>query len=222
MKKLLLNSKNQGSRAKQGVLIIIILVVGFVTWFYIQQKPNVPEELYSPERLQDLGKIILSNTKFKTFQVSIFSVEFPDWQRLELDPILIWPKEISQKYTFLLHLSNPDGVKFLLTKREVEPEYWEKPYPSIFQEIFTKEQQILEEKGTLTHWQIVREDFFESGVLIESVAIVGTTNNSIQKSVFINEGGSLFIYSVGITAHEKIFNDYRPLAEHIMNSVNYY
>lgn len=221
MEKILLNSKNQGSRAKQ--VIILVFVFAFIfTYFYFRES-QVPEEISSTERLKDLSAIILENSEFKTFTLNYFYFKHPDWQKLEIDPTLIWPREIAEKQEILLYLTNPDGVKIIATKREMETEYLKKPYPLVFREIFARDRQILEEKGGILDVEVIREEFFENGVLVElRVVVSGVTNTSIQKSIIVNENNSRFIYSVGISAQAEIFEDYRLLAEYIISSTRYY
>ena len=127
-----------------------------------------------------------------------------------------------EKQQILLYLVNSEGVKILLTKTKVEPEYFKKPYPLILRETFAKERELLEKEGGVIDWQVVKERFFENGVLLESkIFFYGSTICSIQKSVIIVENNSRFIYSVGISAEERLFEDYRPLAEYIIDSVYY-
>ena len=206
---------------KKILLVFTILILIFGIYFFLQFK--APQETYSPEKVGDLSEIILENTEFKTFRYKRFLFKHPDWQEIEIDTLLLWPREISEKQELLLYLTNPDGVKVLVTKREVETEYIEKPYPLIFREMFTEEQQILEERGEVTEWDLITEKFFENGVLIESkVVVFGTTNASIQKSIIVTEDNSRFIYSVGISAQEEIFEYYRPLVKSILDSIRYY
>ena len=206
---------------KKILLVFTILILIFGIYFFLQLK--APQEISSPEKVGDLSEIILENTEFKTFRYKRFLFKHPDWQEIEIDTLLLWPREISEKQELLLYLSNPDGVKILVTKREVETKYIEKPYPLIFREVFTEEQQILEEKGEVTGWDLITEKFFENGVLIESkVVVFGTINVSIQKSIIVTEDNSRFIYSVGISAQEEIFEYYRPLVKSILDSIRYY
>lgn len=198
------------------ILIITLLVVGI--WQILQK----PEEIL-PEELESLGSVILKNTNFEDFNFGYFSFKYPDWQKLEMEPALFLPEEIAQKEEVLLYLTNSDGVKFLATKRKVRPELLEKPYPLVLREVFTKNQEVLEEQGSLEDWYLIREMFFENGVLVESkVVVFGTTITSLQKSIIVYEDNSRFIYSVGISAREQIFKDYRLLIEFVMNSVRYY
>lgn len=221
MEKILLNSKNQGSRAKQVIILVFVFTFIFV-YFYFRES-QVPEEISSTERLKDLSAIILENSEFKTFTFNYFYFKYPDWQKLEIDPTLIWPREIAEKQEILLYLTNPDGVKIIATKREMETEYLKKPYPLVFREIFARDRQILEEKGGILDVEVIREEFFENGVLVElRVVVSGVTNTSIQKSIIVNENNSRFIYSVGISAQAEIFEDYRLLAEYIISSTRYY
>ncbi|MCP6719143.1 MAG: hypothetical protein KJI71_02825 [Patescibacteria group bacterium] len=202
------------------ILIFIVLVISFGIYFW--RANNMSEEV-SGDRLKDLSSIILENTKFKDFNINRFYFQHPNWQEIEIDPELIWPKEIAAKQEILLYLTNPDGVKIVATKKEVDPEYFKKPYPLIFREISTRELQILEEEGRLTDWLIIKEQFFENGILIESkMVIFGTTIASIQKSIIVNENNSRFIYSVGISGRDRTFEDYRSLAEYITDSMRYY
>ena len=206
---------------KKNLLVFTILILIFGIYFFLQLKAS--QEISSPEKVGDLSEIILENTEFKTFNHKRFLFKHPDWQKIEIDTLLLWPREISEKQELLLYLSNSDGVKILVTKREVEAKYIEKPYPLIFREMFTKEQQILEEKGEVTEWDLITEKFFENGVLIESkVVVFGTTNASIQKSIIVTEDNSRFIYSVGVSAQEEVFEYYRPLVKSILDSIRYY
>lgn len=206
---------------KKILLVFTILILIFGIYFFLQFK--APQEISSPEKAGDLSEIILENTEFKTFRYKRFLFKHPDWQEIEIDTLLLWPREISERQELLLYLTNPDGVKVLATKREVKTEYIKKPYPLIFREVFTEEQQILEEKGEVTEWDLITEKFFENGVLIESkVVVFGATNASIQKSIIVTEDNSRFIYSVGISAQEEIFKYYRPLVKSILDSIRYY
>lgn len=202
------------------LIITTLLIIGI--WFYPGQTPQKPEEIL-PEELEGLGSIILKNTNFEDFNFGYFSFKYPDWQKLEMEPTLFLPEEIAQKEEVLLYLTNSDGVKFLATKRKVRPELLEKPYPLVLREVFTKNQEVLEEQGSLEEWYLIREMFFENGVLVESkVVVFGTTITSLQKSIIVYEDNSRFIYSVGISAREQTFEDYRSLIEFVMNSVRYY
>jgi hypothetical protein len=206
---------------KKNLLVFTILILIFGIYFFLQFKAS--QKISSPEKVGDLSEIILENTEFKTFNHKRFLFKHPDWQKIEIDTLLLWPREISEKQELLLYLSNSDGVKILVTKREVETEYIEKPYPLIFREMFTEEQQILEERGEVTEWDLITEKFFENGVLIESkVVVFGTTNASIQKSIIVTEDNSRFIYSVGVSAQEEVFGYYRPLVKSILDSIRYY
>lgn len=206
---------------KKNLLLFTILILIFGIYFFLQFRAS--QETYLHEIVGDLSEIILENTEFKTFRHKRFLFKHPDWQEIEIDTLLLWPREISEKQELLLYLSNPDGVKVLATKREVEIKYIEKPYPLIFREMFTEEQQILKEKGEVTEWDLITEKFFENGVLIESkVVVFGATNASIQKSIIVTEDNSRFIYSVGISAKEEIFEYYRPLVKSILDSIRYY
>ena len=203
------------------IIIFALLVVGGI-WFFFHQIFKEPAEI-SESELGSLSAIILKNTNFKEFETGFFSFKHPDWQRLELDSTLFLPKDIVPKEQVLLYLTNPDGVKLLATKREVEAEYLEKPYPLVLRQVFTENQQALKEQGGLEDWYLIRERFFESGVLVESrVVTFGTPITSMQKSIIVYENDSRFIYSVGISAQENIFEDYRLLVEFVMNSIRYY
>lgn len=206
---------------KALIIIFALLVVGGI-WFFYEQIFKEPAEI-SESELEDLGGIILKNTDFKEFKAGFFSFKHPDWQKLELDPTLFLPRDIVLKEQVLLYLVNSDGVKFLATKREVEAEYLERPYPLVLRQVFTENQEALEEQGGLEDWYLIRERFFESGVLVESkVVTFGTPITSMQKSIIVYEDNSRFIYSVGISAQENIFEDYRSLVEFVMNSIRYY
>lgn len=206
---------------KKILLIILLLVFIFGFYFYFQES-KIPERAPSIESL-GLGSIIFENTKFKTFNLNYYSFKYPDWQELKIDLMLIWPKEIAEKEEILLYLTNSDGVRVLATKRKIETTLLGKPYPLIFRETFAKDLQILKEQGGVTERQLIREKFFENGILIESRSIIfGTSYTSIQKSIIVNEDSSPFIYSVGVSAKSEVFEDYRPLAEYIISSVRYY
>lgn len=205
------------------ISIIIILFVLISVGFYFRQKFRTSEELSLTEQLKNLSLIIFKNTKFKDFSIDRFSFKYPDWNKIEIDPLLIWPKEIAEKQKILLYLTNSDGVKFLAIERELNPEDLTKPSPLIFREIFAKDLQILQEKGGLTDWQIIREDFFENGILLESKMIIfGRAITSISKSIILRKGDEGFIYSVGISAKEQIFEDYRLLVNYTIDSIRYY
>ena len=204
------------------ILIVSTIVIGvifsFIFVFYPFREPKVPEE-----ELENLSLIILKNTKFEDFSTNGFSFKYPNWKKIDIDPLLIWPKEVAEKEEILLYLTNRDGVKFLVTKRELTPEDLTKPYPLIFREIFTQEKEIMEREGGLTNLQIIREDFFENGILLESkMPIFGQAITSISKSIIFKKGDEGFIYSVGILAPEQIFEDYRLLANYIIDSIRYY
>ena len=208
---------------KIKILIILIIIIGMGVGFYLQQKPEISEEISPEEQLKNLSSIIFQNTKFEDFSADGLSLKYPDWTKLEMDPALIWPKEIAEKVKILLYLINPDGVTMLLAKRELTPEDLAKPYPLILREVLANERQIMEEKGGLTFWQNIREDFFENEVILESkVVIFGRTTVSISKSVLFREAAKGIIYSVGISAEERIFEDYRPVANYIIDSIRYY
>jgi len=205
------------------ILIILIIIVGIAIGFCLQQRPKMPEEISLEAQLKSLGSIILENTKFEDFSIDRFSLKYPDWTKIEIDPLLIWPEEIVEKERILLYLTNPSGVKILVTKRELNPEDLIKPFPLVLRRIFEEERRVMEEKGGLTSYQTIREDFFENGVILESKSILfGQTLTSISKSVILRKGDEGFIYSVGISALEKIFEDYRPLANYVIDSVRYY
>jgi len=137
--------------------------------------------------------------------------------------LLIWPKEIVEKEEILLYLTNADGVTMLVVKRELTSRDLARPYPLIFREVLEEERRIMAEKGGLTDYQIIREDFFENGVILESrLVIFGKAITSISKLVILKEADRGFIYSVGISAGERIFEDYRPVANYIIDSVQYY
>jgi len=205
------------------ISIIIIFLVLISIRFYSQQELKISEEPSSEELLENLGSIILANTKFKDFSIDRFSFKYPNWKKIEIDPFLIWPKEIAEKEKILLYLTHPNGVKFLVIKRELTPEDLTKPYPLIFREIFAQEKEIMEKEGGLTDLQIIREEFFENGILMESKMIIfGQSVTSISKSIILRKKAEGFIYSVGISAPEQIFEDYRPLANYIIDSVRYY
>lgn len=203
------------------IIIFALLVVGGI-WFFSEQIFKEPAEI-SESELGNLSAIILKNTNFKEFKAGFFSFKHPAWQQLELDPSLFLPKDIVPKEQVLLYLTNSDGVKLLATKREVGAEYLEKPYPLVLRQVFTENQQALKEQGGLEDWYLIRERFFESGALVESkVVTFGTPITSMQKSIIVYEDDSRFIYSVGLSAQENIFEDYRSLVEFVMNSVRYY
>jgi hypothetical protein len=205
------------------ILIILIIIIGMVVGFYLQQKPEISEEISPEEQLKNLSSIILKNTKFENFSADRISFKCPNWEKVEIDPILIWPKEIVEKEKILLYLTNTDGMTMVVAKRELALEDLVKPYPLIFREALEKERRIMEEKGGLTSWQTIKEDFFENGVILESrLVIFGMATTSISKSVIIEENGKGFIYSVGISAGERIFEDYRLVANYIIDSISYY
>lgn len=205
------------------ILLVVIIIVGIGIGFYLQQKPKVPEKVFPEAQLKNLDLMILKNTEFKDFDVDRFSFKYPDWTKIEVDPLLIWPEEIAQEEKILLYLTNPDGMKILVTKRELYLQDLSKPYPLIFRDIFNQEREIMERKGGLTNFWIIREDFFENGIILESkLSIFGTSITSISKSVILREKNRGFIYSVGISGPEKIFEDYRLLANYVINSVCYY
>lgn len=206
----------------EKILIISIFIIGVIFWsisvFYPFKELKVPEE-----ELENLSLIILKNTKFKDFSINGFSFKYPNWKKIDIDPLLIWPKEIAEKQKTLLYLSNPDGVKMVVTKRELSPEDLTKPYPLILREIFTQERKIMEKEGGLTNLQIVREYFFENGIILESqMTIFGQPQTSISKSIIVKKEDKGFIYSVGISARKQIFEDYRPLADYVINSIRSY
>lgn len=107
---------------KIKILIILIITIGIGIGFYFQQKSEIPEEISPEEQLKNLGSVILQNTKFEDFSANRFSFKYPDWTEIEIDSLLIWPKEIAEKEKILLYLTNTDGVKMLVTKRKVDPE----------------------------------------------------------------------------------------------------
>lgn len=205
------------------ILLVIIIIIGIGIGFYLQQKPKISEEVFPEAQLKNLDLMILKNTEFKDFDVNRFSFKYPDWTKIEIDPSLIWPEEIAREENILLYLTNPDGIKILVTKRELDLQDLSKPYPLIFREVFGREREIMERKGGLTNFWLIREDFFENGIILESKSsIFGTSITSISKSVILREENTGFIYSVGISAPEKIFEDYRLLANYVINSVCYY
>lgn len=206
-----------------SLIIILIIVFSIGILFRFQQKSKISGEFSPAELQQNLGSIILKNTKFKKFSVDKFSLEYPDWTKIEVDPLTVWPKEIVAKEKILLYLINTDGVTVLITEREIDPEDLIKPYPLIFRKVFEEERKILEEKGGLTDYQIIREDFFKNGIIIESKEIIFSKPvTSISKSVISKKADQGFIYSVGISAQDRIFEAYRPLANYIIDSVRCY
>ena len=207
-------------RGSLVILMIIVLVISFGVYFW--QAGRVSREA-SDDRLKDLASIILENIEFKDFNINRFYFKYPNWQEIEVDPELIWSKETAEKQKILLYLTNSDGVKIVATKREVDSKYLNRPYPLVFREISTRELEILEDEGRLTDWLIIKEQFFENGVLIESkMVIFGINIASMQKSIIVYENDSRFIYSVGVSSQEKTFEDYKLLAEYIMESIHYY
>lgn len=81
----------------------------------------------------------------------------------------------------------------------------------------------MEREGGLSDLEIIREEFFENGVLIESKSMIfGKSITSISKSIIIKKEDKGFIYSFGISAREQIFEDYRSLAKYISDSTRYY
>ena len=208
---------------KKLLIILMIIIIGVGTWFYFQQKEKISEKISPEEQLKNLGLIIFKNTKFEDFSIDNFSFKYPNWKKVEIDPLLIWPKEIAEKEKILLYLINPDEVKMLVTKRELSSEDLTKPFPLIFREVFAQNREIMEKEGGLSALQIVREEFFENGVTHElKVIILGKTITSISKSIILKERDRGFIYSVGIAASDRIFEDYRPLADYIIDSIRYY
>jgi len=208
---------------KTKILIILVIIIGMGVGFYLQQKPEISEEVSPEEQLKSLSSIILKNTKFENFSADRVSFKYPNWTKVEIDPILIWPKEIVEKEKILLYLTNADGITMVVAKRELALEGLAKPYPLIFREALEEERRIMEEKGGLTSWQTIREDFFENGIMLESkLVIFGKTNTSISKSLILKENDKGFIYSVGISAGERIFEDYRLVANYIIDSIRYY
>jgi len=154
---------------KTKILIILIIIVGIGIGFYLQQKSKISEEISLEVQLKNLGAIILQNTKFEDFSINRLSLKYPDWSKIEIDPFLVWPKEIAEKVKILLYLNNPNGVTILVTKRELSLEDLVKPYPLILREA---------DRG--------------------------------------------YIYSVGISAGEEIFEDYQQVADYIIDSVQHY
>lgn len=208
---------------KIKILIILIIIIGMGAGFYLQQKPEISEEISPEEQLKNLSSIILKNTKFEDFSTNRFSLKYPDWTKIEMDPMLIWPKEIVEKEKILLYLANADGVTMLVVKRGLASQNLVKPYPLIFREVLEEERRIMTEKGGLTNYQIIREDFFENGVILElKMVIFGKAIASISKSVISKGTDRGDIYSVGISAGERIFEDYRPVANYIVDSAQYY
>lgn len=204
------------------ILIISIIIIGVISCFIFVAYP-FKEPKVSEEKLENLSLIILKNTRFEDFGIDEFSFEYPNWKKIEIDPLLIWPKEIAEKQKILLYLTNPDGIKMVVTKRELSSEDLTKPYPLVLREIFAKEREIMEREGGLTNLQIIREDFFENGVILESKQIIfDQPITSISESIIIKKENKGFIYSVGISAREQIFEDYKPLADYIIDSVRYY
>ena len=137
-------------------IITIIVIIGIVAGFYFQQKLKIPEELSPTEQLKNLGLIILKNTEFKDFSINRFSFKYPDWKKVEIDPLLIWPKEIAQKEKIVLYLTNSDGVTMLVTKREIGSEDLSRPFPLILRKVLEEERKVMEEKGGLSSHQIIR------------------------------------------------------------------
>jgi len=204
-----------------GIIIILVIAIGIE--FYFQSRPKISKK--NPiEKIESLSSIILENTKFKDFRVDNFSFKYPDnWTKIEIDSTLIWPREIAEKEKILLYLNNPERARMLVAKRELSSEDLTRPYPLIFREIFAQEKEIMKREGGLTHYQIIREDFFEQGVILESKTIIfSKATTSISKSIIVRSKDKGFIYSVGISAPERIFEDYRLLAEHVIDSVRYY
>ncbi|MFQ6084173.1 MAG: hypothetical protein ACE5WD_12575 [Candidatus Aminicenantia bacterium] len=209
---------------KIRILIILIIIIGAGIGFYLQEELKISEGIPpSTEQLKDLSSVILRNTKFKDFSDGNFSFKYPNWSKIEMDPTLIWPKEIAEKEKILLYLTNPDEVIMLVAKGELKSGDLNKPYPLILREIFNQEREVMEREGGLTNLQIIKEDFFENGVMLESKAIIfGKAITSISKSIILRSRDKGFIYSVGISAPDWIFEDYRALAEYVINSGRYY
>ena len=89
-------------------------------------------------------------------------------------------------------------MKILATKRELTPEDLTRPYPLIFRETFEKDTQILKEKGGLSDYQIIREEFFENGVLLKTkMTIFGQDVTAISKSIVSKETdrGGIYLLS---------------------------
>lgn len=203
---------------------IIVIILFFPTvallglWF--QQELKMPKEVSLEEQFKNLDLIILKNTEFKNFGINRFSFKYPNWTEIEIEPQLIWPEEIAREERILLYLTNPDGIKILVTKRELSPQDLSKPYPLLFRETFTKEREIMEREGGLTNLQVIREDFFENGIVLElKSSIFGMPITSISKSIILRNGGVGFIYSVGISGPEKTFEDYKLLTNYIIDSI---
>ena len=203
------------------VFLIIIGAIFFLVFGdYFLKEPKTPVG-----SLENLSLIILNNTKFQEFSVNGFSFQYPaDWKKVEVDPFLIWPEEIAKKEKILLYLTNLDGVKILVSKRELTAEELRKPYPLIFREILAQETKILREEGGLIDYQIIREEFFENGIFLESRKVLfGQRITSFSKSIILRkEENKAFLYSVGISSREQIFEDYRLLGKYIIDSVSYY
>lgn len=205
------------------LLIFSLIEISFLVFYFQLKEKKISEEISSEEQLKNLSSIILKNTKFKDYSVNGFSFKYPDWRKVEIDPLLIWPEEIAEKEKILLYLINSDGVKILATKGELNPQDLTKPFPLIFREIFEWQKEIMTEKGGLTDCQIIRESFFENGVIVESkVVIFGEAITSISKSIIFRKKDRGYIYSVGISGQEKIFEDYRLLANYLIDSIQYY
>jgi hypothetical protein len=180
-------------------------------------------EKFSPaEMRRKLRSAILDNTEFKRFSIDGFPLDYPDWRKVETDPQQIWPEEVASKERVLLYLANSDGMKILVTKKKLSPSELGKPYPLILREAFAREKKVMEEKGGLTDFRVVREDFFDNGIIMEfRSTLFGTAVTSISKSVVLRRGSTGFIYSVGISGSEGVFEDYRPLADYVLNSTTY-
>jgi len=203
--------------------IIIVLIIFILFEFFLSKEYEISKEILIDEQLENLNLVIFQNTKFKDFSVDRISFDYPDWKKIEINPILLWPAEIAEKEKILLYLTNPDGVKVLVTKRELSIEECQKPYPLVFREVFNQETKIMREQGGLTDYQVIREIFFENGISLElRIVIFGQSVSSVSKSVIIREGDREFIYSIAVSAQEKTFEDYRLLADYIMDSVRYY
>lgn len=210
---------------KVKILIILIITIGIGIGFYLWEESKIFKEITPTDReLENLGSIIFRNTEFKDLKVDILNFKYPaDWSKVEVEPSLIWPEEFAEREELLLYLVNPDEVKMIVTKRKIEPEDLTRPYPLVLREVFAKEREIMEREGGLENFQLISEDFFEDGVILESKAsIFGKLTFSISKSIFWKRGNEGFIYSVGISGPDWIFKDYQPLVKYIVNSVRCY
>lgn len=214
---------------KKAFIIFAIIIPVFIAasciktgicFQLIPQRYGCRHSLSLGGEVSDLGSVIFKNTKFKDAKVNNLFLQIPDWQQIVVDPMSFWPKSIAEKQEILLYLIHPDGMVFSVARQELDVITLLKPYPLIFRDVFLEETEIMEREGGLEKLQVVKEDFFENGLILEQKAVIfGQPVTSLSELMIQKSGAKSFIYTVSISASELLFEDYRLVANHIIESI---